>query len=484
MRLVTVVSMSLSTVAFAASDAVVAVGQCSDGALGSYVRELRTNLAARPRASVMSEAETIGALGGASASSPADVQRLIASARYDLYEKSAAERAERALLTALEDLSALPPSEDRWKDVRDVRTLLAHVQHKADKKADAESRLERIFRVEPDYQPDRNTFPPSFRSFADQVRAKVKKRGLASLQVQTKPAGLPVYVDARPMGVSPVTVKLPPGDYRIEVGSPTHRWMPREVRLEPAGASIELDRAFEGAVHASKGPCLETEPNREARLTSMMRLAGFLRVPRLIAGRFEEGPTGDRYLVVSVLDTMSGQETQEAKVKLGPAGPPLGGIARLADFVATGEALSPVVPVKGAVMPETERVEVADGAVKSAPDAAVAVTAPARRPPIGTYVAGGVSAAALLASGYFFLQASNADGQLKTHCGGELCQGDTAETARLTAAIDRNNTMGAIALGVGAASAAVAGALLLWSGGEEARAIRLRPSPGGVAVEF
>ncbi len=147
----------------AASDrqAVVAVDRCDDGSPAAQVRQLREELSRRLGAAVQSEDETAEALGGVQRGSRAEIERLIASARFDIFHQQAYDRAERTLKTALEDVWRLPPTESRWRDIRDVRMMLARVYTRLGKKPEADALIEGILRVEPDFKPDPILYAPS-----------------------------------------------------------------------------------------------------------------------------------------------------------------------------------------------------------------------------------------------------------------------------------------------------------------------------------
>ena len=117
---------------------------------------------------------------------------------------------------------------------RDALTLMAQMLQKSDPKG-AEAALNRVFRVEPDYRPDTSNYPPSFQKWVDKVRKAAKKKSTARLEVSTSPPGKPVYIGGRKLGVGPVSVRVPPGEYRVEADwghlgecgaspSPRRRW--------------------------------------------------------------------------------------------------------------------------------------------------------------------------------------------------------------------------------------------------------------------
>jgi hypothetical protein len=290
-RFVGTVLLLASTAALAADGdrtAVIAVGKC-DEASGIAARSFRSALAAKPDAKVASEAETAQPFGGTTDRTLAAVTSAISSARSDFYAGQGAQ-AKTTLQGALDDVARLAPSDARWGAERDALTLLAQVQQKSDPKA-AEAALNRVFRVEPDYQPDTSNYPPSFQKYVNGVRKAAKKKSTSRLEVTTSPAGKPVYVGGRKVGVGPVSVRVPPGEYRVEADW-GYRGAVRTVTVP--GAPVELSAAVEGAVHPDGGPCVEGA-DASAALARAVRLTGTSR----IIGVHPESAADDSFVVAT-----------------------------------------------------------------------------------------------------------------------------------------------------------------------------------------
>ena len=232
------------------SAAVVAVGQC-DAAAGIAARSFRSALTQRMRTGVQSEVDTARPFGGLSDRTVPQINSALSSARSDFYSDKPDDAA-RTLQAALDDSTRIAPSDARWAAEREALTLLAQMQLKSNQ-ASAEAALMRIFRVEPEYRPDSSLFPPSFQRFADTVRKAAKKRTTVRFEVTTSPVGKPVYVGGRRVGVGPVTLRVPAGEYRVEVDW-GHRGQARLVTVP--SAPVELSASVEGAVSPDGGPCI------------------------------------------------------------------------------------------------------------------------------------------------------------------------------------------------------------------------------------
>jgi len=337
-RFVGTVLLLASTAAPAADGdrtAVIAVGKC-DEASGIAARSFRSALAAKPDSKVASEAETAQPFGGTTDRTLAAVTSAISSARSDFYAGQGAQ-AKTTLQGALDDVSRLAPSDARWAAERDALTLLAQVQQKSDPKA-ADAALNRVFRVEPDYQPDTSNYPPSFQKYVNGVRKAAKKKSTSRLEVTTSPAGKPVYVGGRKLGVGPVSVRVPPGEYRVEADW-GHRGAVRTVTVP--GSPIELSAAVEGAVYPDGGPCVEAA-DASAALARAVRLTGTSR----ILGVHPESSGDDSFVVVTSANAQ-GQDVREARVKVQPGAPSTEALGLLSDWAATGKADPPVEVTRG-----------------------------------------------------------------------------------------------------------------------------------------
>jgi len=321
----------------AAADAgrtsVIAVGKC-DEASAIAARSFRSALASKPGANVASEAETAQPFGGTTERTLSAVTGAIASARSEFYGGQAAQ-AKTTLQGALEDVSRLAPSDARWAAERDALTLLAQVLQKSEPKS-AEAALNRVLRIEPDYQPDTSNYPPSFQKYVNGIRKAAKKKSTSRLDITTSPGGKAVYLGGRRVGTGPVTVRVPPGEYRVEADW-GHRGAVRTITVP--STPVELSAAVEGAVFPDGGPCVEaSEP--VAALARAARLTG----PGRIIGVHPDSAGDDSFVVVTS-GNAQGQDVREARVKVQPGAPTSDALGLLADWTVKGGAADPPVEV-------------------------------------------------------------------------------------------------------------------------------------------
>jgi hypothetical protein len=342
--------------------AVVAVDGCNQELSSGSARLLRGALVKQNGSQVQPEERTLSALGGPIRGSVQDAERLLASARLTFHDEfGSGGKTTKALDEATAIVMSLPPSEPkRWKTLCDVLSFQAQVYY-MDNKPKAEAALEPILRVDPSFQVDRERYSPDMWKLTDKARKRLQSQTKGTLSVTTRPSMIPVYVNGRNMGKSPLTVDLPPGEYRVEALFGRERALARTVNLKDAVA-LELDHALDGSVRVESGPCLATNGTRGARLGALMRLAAYLGVNQTIGVWQEEPEKGEVYVVAATVDAGTGQQVREAKVKAigGKAAPDV--IEKLAQFMSKGDAPPPVeaVVTKPRPMPK-ENLALEDG---------------------------------------------------------------------------------------------------------------------------
>jgi hypothetical protein len=451
--------------------AIVAIDGCGQDTTSSSARLLRNALAAQPSVSVKSEDETLAKVGGPQLGSLQDAERLLASARLDfLSEAAMGDQAEKLLQQAMAILVSLPPSEPyRWQTIRDVASFQAMV-NSLHHKDDAERALEKVLRVEPGFQVDKERYSPDLWRMTDRVRARLKAQATATLSVTSNPVGLPIAVDGRVVGKAPVVLEVPPGDYRVEGVFGDQRRMARLVHVEKV-TSVEVEQAFDGAIQLRSGLCMATDGSRESRLAGLIKLASAVGVTQVVGIWQEEPARGEVYLTAAVVEAASGQELREAKVKVVGGEAPAEAIVKLARFVAKGESTPPVEPMVTRPRP----VGVAGARL------GVEVRAPGnssrRTWAIGT---GGVGLAALAGGVAFNLMAKSAyDDEKKAGEAGDLAAYQSAKSS-----LASRKTTAAVLYGVGVLGVGVSAYLFLTGKEAPSTTVGVMPVEGGAVASI
>jgi hypothetical protein len=493
MRLWMVLTGVLAARAAAAApdrSAVVAVGQCSVAGSAITARSFRSALTQRFGASVQTEAETAAPFGGLSERTLPELNGALSSARSDFYS----DKPEPALATlnkALEDITRLAPSDGRWSTERDMLTFLALIQLKGDKAA-AEATLTRVYRVDPDFKPDTSMFPPSFQRFASDVRKSVSKRPTNRLDIAVSPPGKRVFVGGKRVGVAPLSLRLPAGDYLVEADW-GYRGLGR-VATVPAPPSapkpVELAAAVEGAVAPDGGPCVEPDADAAATLGKLL--------PKLdvskVYGVRTEVAGADQYASVTEVSA-SGSEQRTIRVKLQPGAPEGEALGLIAGYFSTGRG-GPRVEV--VAKPGAQAVPLAPPLVAPTAPAVVATPKPGAVPAAavtksagdggaGLRVAGwvlvGVGVGGLAVGVFEFLQANNQKNDLSSkQVNGAFPAGYQSQFTTTNDSIKSSQTIAIIAGGAGVAALATGVVLLFVAGGQSSSgSVSVSPTlvPGG-----
>jgi hypothetical protein len=314
--------------------AVVEVGNCTAPGAANLPRSLRNSLKSLGTP-LLSEAETVAPLGGESLRSMPELKKALADARDD-FINGQVDRAQKSLQMLAEEVGRLPPSAERWDLQRNVLTSLAQILDRSDKPA-AQATLRRIFAVDPDYAPDPSVYPPSFLAEVAKAKGVLQQSPTNTLQVTTDPSGTPVAVGGRPMGSTPLSIRLTPGTYRVE-GMWGYRGLSRSVDVgapPEKGAQMSLSKAYEGSILPDAGPCILPVPTRESALT---RFAALVKVKKLYAIRTETSGT-EQTVVVEEFDATTGRDVLEKREPVVPPGPVSDAATRVAQELT---ATSPI----------------------------------------------------------------------------------------------------------------------------------------------
>jgi hypothetical protein len=460
--------------------AVVAVGQCNVAGSAISARTFRAALS-QPGSSVQTETETAAPLGGLAQRTLPELNAALSSARSDFY----ADRVQPALATlkqALQDVQLLMPSEVRWATERDMLTFQAQIQLKTDHAA-AEASLSQVMRVDANFKPDTSVYPPSFQRFADDVRKAVKKLPTNRLDISVSPPGKPVFIGGKPAGVAPLSLRLPVGDYRVEVD-----WGYRgQSRMANVGAppmlpkTVEMAQAVEGAVAPDAGPCVQPRGGVGEALTRLLPVLG---VSKVYGVRSVTSGT-DQYVIVT---EVSAKAQRTVRVKLPPGAPEGEALGMIAVFFHTGHS-APLLEILAEGAPDVPPVVVATPVpttvvgAGAAPAGTVTQAAP-RGSGLRTagWVLGGVGVAGIAVGLVEFLSASSQKSDLtNSQVNGAFPAGTQSSFSSTNDSIKSKQTIAVIAGGVGAAALVTGVVFIIVGGNQSSSGVSVAPTvvPGG-----
>jgi hypothetical protein len=166
------------------------------------------------------------------------------------------------------------------------------------------------------------------------------------------------------MGVTPITLTLPAGTYRIGGAAGTLRVPSFSVDLEAEERMVVLDFALAEALRVNAGPGLALPAPQ--RGYGIVRAGAWLGVDKLVvASRVSEG--GADFLLGSIYDVRRGALLREGSVRMVAGGVPSVNLGALASFLFTGQSSRdvqdrtreprPVIPPAIASVSELSRAE-------------------------------------------------------------------------------------------------------------------------------
>jgi hypothetical protein len=337
-----------------ASDAVGVVGasNCGDPASPEFVRAVRDALSRRVGRDVRSESETVGLLGSGPRTSIAGAKRLLSDAQSDIMSGEDLSRSEMlkkfqhaqdAVTRALEILSSLPPAPERSKVLLDVWAFeLQQLYPNVARTKELDRFLESIFRVAPSFTFDSSVYSPPQIEHYESVRQRVRERATSTLNLTSSPPGMTFYMDGYEVGTAPLSLKVPPGTYRVQAASAGHHGIPHDVAVDGV-VNLQVDESLERLVQNEFGPCLAASSTAGERATQLGQLGTLLGVQLLVGVRVDQTSDGVSYLAVESFDTSAGQRRGGAAIKLQGGKLPSGSLNGLWDLIGFKDASNPKI---------------------------------------------------------------------------------------------------------------------------------------------
>ncbi len=329
------------TIVFSQSIAVVGTvtgnDTCDKSTVTTIIPKFRAALSAID-ANAKSDKDLISALGGIPTMSLTEIDKALESRREDILQMKYSE-AIKPLSEAIDEIMLHPPSQTRCNYIRDAYSKLAWSYKKMlVRKRGYEAAAERLVRVG-EFELDYHLFPPSFHQEVAQACRDIETRFNSSLTISTNPSGLTVHIDGCPVGKAPVRIKVPRGEYQIDVEFPAGQGLSKIVKVQ-GDTNVNFDQEFEGAIFVNKGPCVAFSEDSQKRLASFAKLRSLLGVKSVIALRKEKQSNGKKYLLVESID--KNKNFKEAKIEEKSDQATDYDIQKLAKSIISGKAIHPV----------------------------------------------------------------------------------------------------------------------------------------------
>jgi len=336
--------------------AVIAVA--ADGAPPAPLVEMTHQLrgACRERAAAVQDLREMRArlLGDRASASLAELERALAGALLTAAHGDHAAAA-RTLRGIAGEVERAPESDEAFALWTRAQLRVAHAELAAGRPREYREALERAAEVDPRVRADPDQYSPTFRRDLEAARARVAARPHHALEIAVSAAGpaLPppaVFVDGRPVGLAPVSLRVPAGRHRVGAAAGALRVPAVEVDVGAEGAAVALDLDLAAAVNVDGGPALAV-PLAE-RDAAIVEVGAWLGADRVLATSLA-ADAGATFLVGGLYDVRRGALLREGRVRTaaGLAAPEH--VAALSTFLLTGQA-SPAVLAAGAPVPAVD----------------------------------------------------------------------------------------------------------------------------------
>jgi len=366
-----------------------------DADLTELAHQLRA--ACRDRVGGVEEVPTMRArlLGQASNATLSELDRAYGGA-LAVYQNGEFDSALRTLRAIVEDLENLPEGEEAYEQWKRALLRLVHVAQTIGDEREVDRTLVRLAMTEPSLQPDPEQYSPTYRRRFEAAKGKVRALPKRRLQILSEGRPGVAYVNGRAMGVTPITLTLPAGTYRIGGAASTLRVPSFSVDLEGEDRMVVLDFALAEALRVNAGPGLALPAPQRAY--GIIRAGAWLGVDKLVvASRVSEA--GADFLLGSIYDVRRGALLREGSVRMVAGGVPSVNLGALSSFLFTGQSSrdvqdrtrepKPVIPPAIASVSDLARAEpaAAPAPLPPTPAAPAAWAVPATKAPTAERIA-------------------------------------------------------------------------------------------------
>jgi hypothetical protein len=252
-----------------------------------------------------------------------------------VFQNGEFESALRTMHAIVEDLESLPETDDSYSQWVRAQLRLAHAALTIARDSEADAALYAVAKTDIAITPDLEQFSPSYRRRYEGIKAKVRALPVHRLTVTSEGASGTVFVNGRPMGTTPLILRLPAGTYRIGGQAADLRVPSFAIDLRAEDRSVVLDFALAESLRVNAGPGLALPQPR--RGDGIVRAGAWLIEDKLIAvSRVYEGEAA--FLLGSMYDVRRGALLREGSVRMIAGSVPAANLGALAAFLLTGQS--------------------------------------------------------------------------------------------------------------------------------------------------
>lgn len=318
---------------------VIAAGDCSEHRLMSHAVALTNQTREKAEAQVVSLEELRDRLGLWPSRSANELDARIDIA-LGLLNEVKFRPAREKIVAVLEELDMMLPGPDRIRVALAAHEAAALISFANNREHDADEAFRTLLRFRADHRINRGrfdgVFSPSVEARFERLRRDRAKGRTAALAVKSMPSGAEVFLDGFPIGLTPLTVRVEPRTYQIQLKHKGAYSLPH--RLAVAGdTSTAIDLAFEGSIVAGPALCLQ-RPANDAQLNDhALRLGTRLDADQVVLARVTKEKDRGTWFTATLIDVKHAAKVREGLLKIEDPAALASGIDELATFVVTGQ---------------------------------------------------------------------------------------------------------------------------------------------------
>lgn len=335
-----VTALALTAVASAeARTAVVAAGDCSEHQLISNAMALASHTE-KTGAQVLQTEDIRSRLRVFPAKGLGELEsRIDAALRFTLNDGRFV-AALRTITTVLEELDRVPVGPERARVALAAHEAAALIYFANNREAAADDSFRTLLRLDPAHRINRgrfdNVFSPMVVARFERHRREQAARLTATLHVKSTPSGAQVFLDGAAAGIAPVSVRVEPRTYKLQLLLQGAHSLIHEIPVS-GEARIAIDLAFESSIVVGPALCLRAKAGQENISEYAIRLGERLDAQQVLLARLSTSKTGEAWFNASLFDVKRMAKVREGSLRIIDPSAIVTGLPDLATFVITGD---------------------------------------------------------------------------------------------------------------------------------------------------
>lgn len=218
--------------------------------------------------------------------------------------------------------------------LQDALLTQALISKASNNKDLARESLEKVANLNPNYQIDRLSYPPSIVELYLESHRKIQDKGRCSLRVKSDPAAAEVYLNGIIQGVTPLNLdQLPAGNYAMLMKTNKYESIEKTVAISK-GEKVVINEKLRWLGNKKKAvENRKSNENAKAQIEEGIRIANLLKADKAILINCEE-KKNKKIVFARMMDRKYQAGFRPLIVEYGPAEERADAIAKVAEALA------------------------------------------------------------------------------------------------------------------------------------------------------